>query len=240
MHFPAPPFDATVATVIACLALVMASLTGVAVVHHAGFSRTRATLACLAWLLLPALVAASGTLARADLRPLPAAAMIPFVLIVGAGLGRSRTAERLAASAPLWTLVIVQSFRLPLELAMHRAATLHIMPIELSFSGYNFDIVTGLSALVLGVALRLRPNLSRTLVWAWNFLGIGCLAAIVAIAVASSPMLRAFGDAPAHVNTWVLTFPYVWLPTVLVVVAIAGHVVVTRALLEARHAARPG
>jgi len=50
------------------------------------------------------------------------------------------------------------------------------------------------------------------------------------IAVASSPMVRLFGDDPRDVNTWVLYFPYVWLPVVLVTVAIAGHVMVTRAL----------
>lgn len=44
-------------------------------------------------------------------------------------------------------------------------------------------------------------------------------------------MVRAFGEDPRHLNTWVLFFPYIWLPTVLVVVAMVGHVVVSRALL---------
>ena len=35
---------------------------------------------------------------------------------------------------------------------------------------------------------------------------------------------------PIILNTWVLYFPYVWLPVVLVTAAIAGHVMVTRAL----------
>ena len=56
--------------------------------------------------------------------------------------------------------------------------------------------------------------------------GCWCLAVIAVVAVASSPMVRAFGDDPRHVNSWVLHFPYVWLPAVLVTVAIAGHIVV--------------
>jgi hypothetical protein len=60
--------------------------------------------------------------------------------------------------------------------------------------------------------------------------------AIVVIAVTTAPMVRAFGDDPRHINTWVLFFPYVWLPAVLVPIAIAGHLVVTRALLAARPA----
>jgi hypothetical protein len=43
-------------------------------------------------------------------------------------------------------------------------------------------------------------------------------------------MVRWFGDGPRHLNTWVLYFPYVWLPAVLVTAALAGHVMITRAL----------
>ncbi len=68
--------------------------------------------------------------------------------------------------------------------------------------------------------------------WTWNVVGIAALCAIVAIALLSSPMVRFFGDDPAHLNTWVVHVPYVWLPAVLVVNAVAAHVVVTRALLR--------
>ena len=76
----------------------------------------------------------------------------------------------------------------------------------------------------------------RRAIWIWN-LGVLCLAVIAVVAVASSPMVRAFGDDPGHVNTFVLFVPYVWLPAVLVVVALAGHVVVARALAAGRNAA---
>ena len=49
-------------------------------------------------------------------------------------------------------------------------------------------------------------------------------------------MVRLFGDDPRHLNTWVLFFPYVWLPVVLVTVALAGHLTITRAL---RRQSRP-
>ncbi len=63
-------------------------------------------------------------------------------------------------------------------------------------------------------------------------LGLWCLAVIAWVARSGSPMMRAFGDDPRHVNTWVLYFPYVWLPTVLVMIALSGHLVLTRALLR--------
>jgi NADH:ubiquinone oxidoreductase subunit 6 (subunit J) len=66
---------------------------------------------------------------------------------------------------------------------------------------------------------------------AWNALGIGLLAGIVVIAVASTPALHAFGREPSALNTFVAYVPFVWLPSVLVVGAIVGHIAITRRLL---------
>jgi hypothetical protein len=106
----------------------------------------------------------------------------------------------------------------------------------LSYSGYNFDIVTGAGAALLWVAWALKARVPAWAVWAWNLWGCYCLAAIAVVAVTTSPVVRLFGDDPGHVNTWVLFFPYVWLPAVLVTVAIAGHATITRAL---RRQSRP-
>jgi hypothetical protein len=111
------------------------------------------------------------------------------------------------------------------------------MPPEMSYSGYNLDIVTGAAALALALLLRAGVGVPRAVVWIWNLWGLWCLAVITVVAVASSPMVRAFGDDPQHLNTWVLFFPYVWLPAVLVTVALAGHFVVTRALVAGRPSA---
>ncbi len=155
-------------------------------------------------------------------------------LALALGLGLSSVGRRLS-TLPLWALVLSQAFRLPLELAMHQAAVDGVMPMELSFSGYNFDVVTGSGAVVVGLLLwrgALSPSLLKGVVWTWIVVGIAALCAIVAIALLSSPMVRFFGDDPAHLNTWVVHVPYDWLPAVLVVNAVAAHVVVTRALLR--------
>jgi len=67
----------------------------------------------------------------------------------------------------------------------------------------------------------------------WNLLGIAALANIARIALLSSPLVGYYG--PDQLNTWVAYVPFVWLPAVLVVGAIAGHGIVLRRLLsEAR------
>ncbi|MCC6812103.1 MAG: hypothetical protein IT381_32070 [Deltaproteobacteria bacterium] len=113
----------------------------------------------LAWFVVFGAVSSSGVLARFDARPPPFAFVLLSVLGGGVWLGRSSFLQRLLAKAPLWTIVLYMGFRLPLELVMHLAASEGTMPVEMSYSGYNFDIVTGASAMAVAIALRLGAPL---------------------------------------------------------------------------------
>jgi hypothetical protein len=66
------------------------------------------------------------------------------------------------------------------------------------------------------------------LVRAWNVLGLALLVNVVAIAILSTPRFRLFGDT--QVNVFVMYAPFVWLPSVMVLAAFAGHLIVFRAL----------
>jgi hypothetical protein len=150
-------------------------------------------------------------------------------LSLSVGLGCSRLGTQLA-SLPLPALIAFHAFRLPLELVMHRAATEGTMPEQMTFSGSNFDIVSGASALLVA-ALAAQGKAPRWLLLAWNALGTTLLVTILVIAVASLPTFAAFGHEPARLNTWVAYFPYVWLPAGLVAAAVLGHVLLWRRLL---------
>jgi hypothetical protein len=142
-------------------------------------------------------------------------------------IARSPAGEALATRVPLAWLVGLPAFRLPLELAMHRAYAEGLMPVQMSYSGRNFDIVTGATAVLLAVALWLG-RAPRALVIAWNVLGLVLLANIVGVAVLSTPMVAYFG--PDRLNVWVTWMPYTLLPAVMVLAAWAGHLVIFRAL----------
>lgn len=184
------------------------------------------------WMTFLAGAASSGALARFDLRPPPLMGAMLSVLVVAFGLGLSPLGRRLALGLPLWVLVGVQGFRLPLELIMHHAARQGIMPSVMSFSGYNFDIIAGSSAVLLGSILAVR-RVPLVLIAAWNLTGVLLLMAIGGIALAATPIFRAFGDD--QLNIWVAHFPYVWM-LVMVAFAALGHVLVTRRLLAERRA----
>ena len=190
----------------------------------AGRARARWAAALAAWLALTGGLAAAGAL---EVPLLPA--LIASALVGSVAIARSRLGARLAA-LPLGVLVGIQAFRLPLELAMHHGAGRGI-PVELTLAGYNFDIVTGASALLLA------PFASRAPAWlirAWCALGLACLAVIGVVAVATLPPVHAFGTDPAHLNTWISRAPFVWVAVLLVPVALGGHLVVLRAVARER------
>jgi hypothetical protein len=229
----APPVvDAIAAWGIGGLAVVVAIVWTILMTRGGGSAMIAGLLVAVV-MLASAAAAAGGVLARFDRVPAPMGLLIAAVFATGLGVPFTAWGRRAAAGVPLIALIGLQSFRLPLELLMHRAATLGIMPNELSFSGYNLDIVTGAGAGALLAAWWAKRRLPRGVVWIWNLWGCACLAVIAFIAIATSPMVRFFGDVPAHLNTWVLFFPYVWLPVVMVTIAIASHVMITLRLLAA-------
>jgi hypothetical protein len=130
---------------------------------------------------------------------------------------------------PLAALVGYQGFRVIVEVLMHRAYVEGLMPVQMSYSGRNFDIVTGITALALGGWL-VSGTPRRQLVLAWNTLGLVLLANIVTVALLSAPTpMRVFMNEPA--NVWITRTPWVWLPAVMVFAALVGHVLVYRRLL---------
>jgi hypothetical protein len=70
-------------------------------------------------------------------------------------------------------------------------------------------------------------------------MGLLLLANIVGVAVLSTPMFARFGSTPDRLNTFVADPPYVLLPTVLVLTAWAGHLIVFRSL-SLRRPSAPG
>ena len=187
----------------------------------------RWAIAVIAWLAFTGLAAHSGRL-RFDTMPPTMILLVVVALILSFRIALSRTGERLALGLPLALLVGFQAFRLPLELAMHGAYEQGIMPVQMSYDGYNFDIVTGLTALPIA-ALLATGQLPLWVVRAWNAMGALLLANVLTIAILSTPTpLRVFDNEPT--NTWITHAPFVWLPAVLVPAAIMGHVVIFRRL----------
>lgn len=183
----------------------------------------------LAYLALPGFLAWRGTLDRYD--PLPAPALLLFL-----GLGILTTAlvfspvgTRLAAGVSVGAVVALQGFRIPVELLLHRLCVEGAIPAAMTYAGRNFDIVAGFTGLLLGAWMLRGRQVSRGVLAGWNILGLVLLANIVTVAVLSTPTpFRRFTEGPP--NLLPSTFPFVWLPSFLVQVALGSHLLVFRQL----------
>lgn len=186
-----------------------------------------------AWLVLTAALGASGVLQRWEARPPPLFPVLVVALVLTVVLARGKVGTQMMRELPLAAIVGFQAFRLPLELVMHRAASEGTMPVQMSFSGWNFDILTGASAIVVAWLVA-RGSAPRWLVPAWAVMSSALLVTIVSIAIASMPAIAAFGRSPDRLATWVAFFPFTWLPTVLVMAALFGQIVLFRRLAADR------
>jgi hypothetical protein len=155
--------------------------------------------------------------------------------IATAALAFSRIGDRVIERVGLAWLVGYQAFRIPVELFLARMHDEGVVPVQMTYSGRNFDIVTGVLALALAVAIWRSGRVPRALVLAWNWLGLALLINIVTVAVLSPPVpFRVFMNEPA--NTFVTQPPWVLLPTFLVQGALLGHLLVFRQLARSRAA----
>jgi hypothetical protein len=187
------------------------------------------------WLAAQTPAALTGLLGRFELRPPPMVIWFASMVVMVLALAWSPFGRRFADKLPFVALIGFQAFRLPLELIMHRAVAAGIMPSVMSFTGYNFDIVTGATALPLALYAWRRP-LPLWLMMLWNLTGQILLFIVAGVALAASPIFRAFGDD--QLNVWVTQFPYVWI-AVMVAAALFGHIVTMRKLLAERRAKVP-
>ena len=141
----------------------------------------------------------------------------------------SSLGKKIGDGLPLAALIAFQAFRLPLELVMHRAATEGTMPNQMTYTGLNFDIASGITAIIASILIA-RGIAPKLVALAWSVLSSLLLLAVLTIAIASLPVFAKFG--PDRVMTWVVWFPFVLLPGVLVPAALFGQIVVWRKLLS--------
>ncbi len=150
---------------------------------------------------------------------------LAFINLSAIGLGLSPAGKNFA-SLPLWTLVVFQCFRLPLELVLHHWASLGTVPPQMTWTGQNFDIISG----VLAAAVFIKPLRTKKFALIFNIVGMLLLLNILRVVVLSSPL--PFGWRLSQPLVLAFHMPYAMIAFICVWSAIFGHVVLTRALLR--------
>lgn len=234
--FSAPAFAWLLLTA-ACVILILAGLK--AALKRTNWEKSRqqkifsAAIAIITgWIALLLSLSYNGFFADfSKLPPRPALAILiplPFVLL----FAFSKGGTQLLQSIPAHWLVLMQSFRIAVELLLLVAFINNKLPIQMTFEGRNFDIITGVLALPVGYLLMKKKSNAKKLLIAFNIIGVLLLLNVLMVAVLSMPTpLRQFTNEPAL--TLVAEFPFILLPGVLVPLAYGLHVLSLRQQLVA-------
>lgn len=180
------------------------------------------------WILFGAIVPASGIL-ETELFPPPPLFLIGVSFLLAFVVAFSQVGKRLSM-LPLTALIGFHVFRLPLELILHNWYQAGTIPIQMTFEGHNFDIVSGILAAIVGI-WAFFDRLPKTVAWLFNIIGTILLGVVVTIALWSSPFpFRQYMNDPPVLLVYY--FPYSWIVTVAVTGALLGHLVLFRKLLD--------
>jgi hypothetical protein len=182
------------------------------------------------WLLYVSILTLTGTLTSPGMPPRLLLLLVP-ILAFAVWLIRSTVAKFVAGQIPLRELVGLQAFRIVVELFLNELSIEGLMPKAMTFHGQNFDILIGLSALLLYLLWNRIPNLIKVLK-VWNILGLGFLANVVVTGILSAP-------GPLHLinlnqpNLAITRFPYVFIAALFVLSALGLHILALSNLARA-------
>ena len=172
----------------------------------------RVLISIIAWTILISVLSLNGFFQ--DFSGVPPRFMIvlvvPLITILIATF--SKSTKEVLLHVPAAHLVRLQVFRVFVEILLWMAFLQNLLPVQLTFEGRNFDVISGLTALP---AAYLLVNSRKGLI-IWNLFTLGLLINVVSVAILSLPTpFRIFEDE----LTIVASFPFIWLPGLLVPLA---------------------
>jgi hypothetical protein len=175
----------------------------------------------IGWAIVTSVLSLSGIISDFSSFPPKIGILLIIPLITIIWIIRTTEMKEILMHTPPESIIWLQSFRIVVEILIWRLFVDNLAPIQMTFEGRNFDIISGLTALVVAYFVASK-RISSSLVIIWNFACLALLVNTVTIAILSMPTpFRVFMNEPA--NTIVTKFPIVLLPAFLVPLAYGLH-----------------
>lgn len=199
---------------------ILLSLLSIALYYFGTGKDKRLLVLLIFWFAFVGLVSYSGLLLDTQSRPPRFLLMMIPVIVFCSIAYKISVRNRLHLSS----LIAIHALRIPVEIGLYRLFLWGKIPELMTFEGVNFDIVFGISALMLLLFRYLSTSsLHHKLFRIWNYIGLLFLSIIVTVAILSSPLpiqLLAF-EQP---NVAVLIFPFSFLPALIVPLVLLAHI----------------
>lgn len=174
------------------------------------------------WLLILSVASWSGFFQNFSSIPPRVLLVFVFPLFFIIYLLNSSTFTKILKQIPPSWFIYIQSFRILMEIILWIGFLGNFIPPQMTFEWLNYDILVGVSALGGGFLFFGKRYFRRFEAIIWNVFGIVLLINIVIIATLSTPSaFQVFYNEP-H-NTFVASFPFIWIPGFIVPFALAMH-----------------
>jgi len=181
----------------------------------------RTVIGLVSWTFFVSAWSLSGKMQDFSLFPFNMIPVLAIPLITILIITFYKTFGQILIHIPQQNLIRLQSFRIFVEILLWALFIENLAPIQMTFEGRNFDILSGITAIVIAYLMP-RNALPKIILVIWNLACLGLLINIVTVAILSMPTpFRVFTNEPA--NTIVGQFPISLLPALLVPLAYALH-----------------
>ncbi len=193
--------------------------------------RKNGAILLITWVGYVVLISFTGILDSLSMPPrAPVFIIIPAFIIVFITASR-KSFQTVLDNTPRHVPVIIQSFRVVVEILIYGAFIEGFFPQRVTFEGLNYDILMGILALPLGFLIY-KGLIYRQLILAFNILGLLVLS-LTGYAFISSFYFSDFIGTSGEIA--LVQVPFILLPGVLLPFAIFYHVVSIRQNLKSKN-----
>ena len=221
---------------ISVFTMIMFILTTIATLwlfYIASSENKKATAAILVWIAIVGVLGLSGFYKEVGKVPPRFVFLLGPVTLFVLLLFTTKKGRKFIDSLDIKWLTLLHVVRLPVEVILHSIFLSGLIPVYMTFEGYNFDIISGITAPIVYHLVFVKRVLGMRFLLFWNFLCLVLLLNILTIAVlsAQTPFQQIAFDQP---NIGVTYFPFVWLPTVIVPIVLLSQLAAIRQLIQTK------
>lgn len=176
------------------------------------------------WTVYMYILSYTGVLKNFDLPPrFPLLLIIPLFIFTGIFLYRHRKSEVLHAIPKSWP-VYYQSFRVLVESLFLMSVAEGILPYQVTFEGYNMDMIFAASAPVVAFLAFNRKVISEKIVLGWNYLGLAVICSIIFLFITTIFIPSVWGSAVSLGDVRLGEFSNMLVPGFLMPTAVFMHI----------------
>lgn len=191
-----------------------------------------------AWIVYATIVSLTGFFTVFSFPPRIALFLIIPAFVIMGWFFSSKRFQDIIKGFPLAFATYFQSFRIGVELLILGLYLRGVGPIETTFEGYNFDILCGITAPIIGWLAFNWKIISNKALIAWNITCMLILANIVFIfnTLILKPELWGYNSSPIAREFAIA--PYLYIAAVYMPVAVFLHIMSLKKLLAERKEGR--